>query len=85
MTDEKAHFATVGLKIPPRQASSSSSSIERADHKFFRCELRDHGQWGVETQFFGGVDFFMSHRFEEANLGDQMVKGRDLAMAWANQ
>jgi hypothetical protein len=31
--------------------------------RFYRCELRDHGRWGVEAQVFLDNDFFYGERF----------------------
>jgi hypothetical protein len=44
-------------------------------HKRHLCELRDHGQWGVEAQFFVNEEFVMGYRH----------KTRELAIAWAQR
>jgi hypothetical protein len=41
--------------------------------KYWRVELRDCGEWGVEAQFFEDGHFSRSHRFPT----------RELAIAWA--
>jgi hypothetical protein len=52
------------------------------DHKFFRYELRDHGPWGVEAQFFEGGDFLLAQRFEDLLADTLIITRRDLT--WAN-
>lgn len=41
------------------------------DH--YRCELRDHGEWGWEAQFFKNGEFMLSHRWPS----------KQQAIAWA--
>ena len=48
--------------------------VERT-HRFYRCELRDHGSYGIEAQFLDPVDLVISHR----------VPTRELAVLWAEQ
>jgi len=33
-------------------------------HDRFRCELRDHGRYGIEAQFFQNEEFVFSRRFD---------------------
>jgi hypothetical protein len=61
-------------------ASCCSSFIERAITRFY-CELRDHGRYGIEAQFFDGVDFLRSRRFDPSL--DPMRSPREMAIAWA--
>ena len=66
-------FATPGHTLPPRQPKPGELLFEfyRArDHKFFRCELRDYGKWGVEAQFLDPIDLVMAQRFENIRDGD---------------
>src|SRR5258708_7788863 len=87
MSNDKPHFAAHDLKIPPRQPLPGELLFEfyrAADHKFFRCELRDHGQWGVEAQFFDPVDPVIAQTFQDLNDGDRFMRARELAIAWAN-
>jgi hypothetical protein len=30
----------------------------------FRCELRYHGEWGVEAQFYRAGEFLIARRFD---------------------
>jgi hypothetical protein len=48
--------------------------VERT-HTFWRVELRDHGAYGVEAQFFDPVDLRLAHTFPT----------RELAVAWAEK
>ena len=54
------------------------------DHKFFRCELRDHGRYGVETQFFDPIDPVIAPMFQEVKCAKRIIPARDLAIARAN-
>ncbi len=45
---------------PARQPKAGELLFEfyrASDHKWFRCELRDHGEWGVEAQLFHSPTF----------------------------
>lgn len=44
-------------------------------HGRFLCELRDHGKYGVEAQFFQNEGFLYSRRFDS----------RVLAVEWAEE
>jgi len=44
-----------------------------ATHRFYRCEFRDHGKYGVEAQFLDPIDLVISHRWPN----------RELAIEWA--
>jgi hypothetical protein len=37
-------------------------------HDRFRCELRDHGQWGVEAQINKNEEFLFSYRLETREM-----------------
>jgi hypothetical protein len=48
-----------------------------------RCELRDHGEFGVEAQILRNGDLYIARTFQnEAVLG---LRARELAIAWAEQ
>lgn len=49
-------------------------------HDRFLCELRDHGKWGIEAQFFQNEEFLYSRRFDDVGLG---LTPRELAIQWA--
>jgi hypothetical protein len=65
-------------KAPPRQPKPGEFLFEfhvERTHACYRCELRDHGEYGVEAQFFDPVDLRLAHTFPR----------RELAIAWAQQ
>jgi hypothetical protein len=44
-------------------------------HNRFLCELRDHGGFGIEAQFYQNDEFLFSRRFDT----------RTLAVGWAEE
>jgi hypothetical protein len=50
------------------------SHVERT-HTFWRVELRDHGEYGVEAKFFDPVDLRLAHT----------LPTREVAVAWAGK
>jgi hypothetical protein len=52
-------------------------------HDRFRCELRDHGAYGVEAQFFQNEEFLASRSFHPQL--DPTRTPRELATQWAEQ
>jgi len=52
-----------------------------SDH--YACELRLHGEWGVEAQFLLNGDLYIARTFQDQP--DFGVRARDLATAWAEQ
>jgi hypothetical protein len=72
MSDE--FFARPGLIIPPRVPRPGEPLWElRKDHHTYACELRYHGEWGVEAQIFKDGDLLIGRRFDT----------RELAVQWA--
>jgi hypothetical protein len=51
------------------------------DHTRWRCELRDHGTYGVEAQFYRNSEFNYSRRFDDAM--SIVWTPREMAIAWA--
>jgi hypothetical protein len=47
----------------------------------FLCELRDHGVYGIEAQFWKNEEFFYGRRFDPAL--DASRPSRELAVQWA--
>ena len=47
--------------------------LRERDHVRFRCELRDHGAYGVEAQYLRNEEFLIGRRFDT----------RELAILWA--
>jgi hypothetical protein len=74
MTDEP--FTTPGRKIPPRQPQPGALLFTfLRGHDLFTCELRNHGKYGTEAQFFQNEQFFYGRRFDT----------RALAVQWAEE
>lgn len=73
MSDED--FCTPGRTIPPRQPAPGEPlfSFRLGDQQQVSCELRSHGEFGWEAQFYIDGEFSRSHRFDT----------RMLAIAWA--
>jgi hypothetical protein len=72
-------FATPGHRLPPRRPVPGELLFEfhRArDHKFFRCELRDHGRWGVEAQFLDPIDLVIAQTFQAVSDGERTIPAR---------
>lgn len=53
----------------------------RGDDRFL-CELRDHGPYGAEAQFFQNEEFLFSRNFDPRL--DPTRPARELAVQWAN-
>jgi len=73
-------------KAPPRQAVAGELLFEfhvEATHTFWRCELRDHGVYGVEAQFLDPVDIRQARTFYQAM--DPTRSPRAMAIAWAEE
>ena len=67
-------YAPNRTPAPPRQAQPAERLFEfLREHDRFLCELRDHGAYGVEAQFFLSEELFTSRRFDS----------RALAIQWA--
>jgi hypothetical protein len=56
--------------------------VERV-HKFYRCELRDHGQYRVEAQFLDPVELLYARTF--GPWLDRTRTPREMAVAWAQE
>ena len=50
-------------------------------HDRIRCELRDHGAYGVEAQFLYNEEFRIGRTFHQRL--DPMRTPREMAIAWA--
>ena len=85
--DEKPVLATPGLKLPVRQPKPGELLFEfyvERTHRFMRCELRDHGQYGVEAQFLEADGWLrLAQTFRDVLDGDRLIKARESAIAWA--
>ncbi len=52
-------------------------------HDRFRCELRDHGSYGVEAQFLINEELFIGRTFHQ-RLDPQRTP-RAMAIMWADE
>jgi hypothetical protein len=61
---------------PPRVETPGVLLFSFRDHKQRQvdCELRDHGQYGVEAQFFVDREFRLSRRFDTKELAEQWAR-----------
>jgi hypothetical protein len=76
------HMIHNHARATPRQPQPGEVLFELVvgeDH--IRCELRDHGPFGMEAQFFKNDDLLTSRRFD-ARL-DATRTPRELAVQWA--
>jgi hypothetical protein len=67
---------------PPRQPQPGERLFEfvLGDDRIL-CELRDHGAYGVEAQFYRNEEFAYSRRFDPRL--DTTRRSRELAIQWA--
>ena len=62
-------------RTKPRPGELLYEFWRESDHRLIRCELRYHGEWGVEAQIYEGDWFRSGHRFPT----------RAEAVAWAEE
>jgi hypothetical protein len=62
--------------VPPWQPRPGEPLWEfrRADHHTFSCELRYHGEWGVEAQILRDGDLLVGRRFDTKALAMQSAE-----------
>lgn len=69
---------------PPRQPKPGERLfVFRHGHYRFLCELRDHGDFGVEAAFYQNETFLISRTFHQRM--DPARPPRALAIAWAEE
>ncbi len=86
MSDESPFYAPSKLPAPPRQPRPGELLFEfhvEATHTFWRVELRDNGDFGVEAQFLDPVDIRIARSFRQDM--DRTRTPREMAIAWAEQ
>ena len=69
----------------PAEGEAGRTPIEfvrASDKARIFCELRNHGDWGIEVQFLLNGDLYIARRFR---IGRLWPRARDLAVAWAEQ
>ena len=50
----------------------------------FLCELRNHGDFGVEAQFYQNEEFLFSRRFDSRNLAVRWAEDEQKAIECGN-
>ena len=83
---ERPFYAPNGPPAPARQPKPGARLFEFCrvrDHSRWLCELRDHGEYGVEAQFLKNEELFMVHTFNQRL--DPMRTPREMAITWAEE
>jgi hypothetical protein len=88
MADERPPFYLPQQPPPPeRQPQPGELLFEfhvEATHRFFRCELRDHGEWGIEAQILEAPnELRVGQRFMDAYTDGRLFSAREQAIQWA--
>ena len=83
MTDEP--FTSPTYKPPPPKPPKPAAFLFEflVGHDRFLCELRDHGTYGVEAQFYQNENFLIGRRFDPRL--DATRPSRELAVQWAER
>src|SRR5262245_6264348 len=69
-SDEDDYFASPTHRAAVRRPKRGEPLWEtRVNHVTWSCELRSHGEWGIEAQLFRDGDFVIGHRFGSARMG----------------
>src|ERR1700741_5090223 len=77
MTDEPFYSPTLKQPAPrtqPRPGELLLEFVRESDHAQFRCELRYHGEYGVEAQFFQNGELLIGRRFDTKSLAVQWAE-----------
>ena len=81
---EEPFYSPNHKPLPPRQAQRGELLFEFLyGHDQYRFELRDHGKYGVEAEFFLNEEFFYGRRFDASV--DPVRTARDVAVQWAEE
>lgn len=82
--DENAKLLHTAKPDPPRVPRSGELLFEfLRGHDRIRCELRDHGAYGVEAQFMTNEELTIAHTFHQRL--DPNRTPREMAVAWAEE
>src|SRR5437016_12049963 len=84
--EEKFWYTPNSPQAPPRQPQPGELLFEfhvEATYTFWRVELRDHGQYGVEAQFLDPVDVRIARTFRQDM--NTLRTPREMAIAWAEE
>jgi hypothetical protein len=70
-------FYVPGHRLPPARVPRPAEPLWefRQDHRTYACELRCHGEWGVEAQILKDGDLLVAYRLDT----------RRLATRWADE
>jgi hypothetical protein len=69
MSNDEPFYSPNAKPAPARVAKPGELLFEfLRGHDRFLCELRDHGDFGVEAQFYQNEEFLFSRRFESCVL-----------------
>jgi hypothetical protein len=71
MSDQPPFYAPDRHRAPQEAKASEGLFEFLRGHEGFPCELRDHGKWGIEAQFYRKEEFAISQRFD---TGTQAVQ-----------
>ena len=65
-------FYTPGRVVTPRVVPRPAEPLWefRKDHVTYACELRYHGEWGVEAQLLHDGDLRIGRRFQTRGFGE---------------
>ena len=86
MTDARDDLLSTARPPAPRVPKAGELLCEfhvASTHTFWRVELRDHGQWGVEAQFLDPVDVRIARTFRQDM--NPTTTPREMAIAWAGE
>jgi hypothetical protein len=86
MSDDQPFYAPDRKPAAQRQPQPGELLFEfhvERTHTFYRVELRDHGKYGVEVQFFDLVDLRTARTFRQDM--DPVRTPRTMAIAWAEE
>lgn len=73
-------------KMPTRVAQPGELLFEfyaEREHRFYRVERRDHGEYGVEAQFLDPIQPTICRTFHQRL--DPTGTPREMAIAWATE
>jgi hypothetical protein len=65
----------------PRPVELLFEFVRESDHAQFSCDLRYHGEYGVEAQFLKGGDLLIGRRFRTRALAVQWAEEERKALA----
>jgi hypothetical protein len=83
MSDEP-FYSPKAKPRPPRVAQPSERRFEfRKGVDHYVCELRDHGEFGIEAQFLLNGELYIARTFRDQP--DLNLRAWAVAIAWAEQ